>query len=207
MSVSTFDPRFAHLQGRFDAIVVGTSAGGVLALKEILPTLSATLAVPVIVVLHLPADKKSLLADMFSATCVVRVLEVEDHEPLGAGIYFAPPGYHVVVDSRHALTLTLDEPVLFSRPSIDVLFESAALVFGSRLIAVLMTGASSDGAAGLEAVRALGGCVVVQSPVTASSGAMPAAALARLVPDYLLDLRDIAVLIDVAGAPALGVSP
>jgi len=177
----------------------------VLALKEVLPVLSATLSVPVIVVLHLPADKKSLLPEMFGASCAVRVVEVEDHEALGPGIYFAPPGYHVVVDSRHHLALTLDEPVNFSRPSIDVLFESAALVFGKRLLAVLLTGASADGAAGLEAVRALGGVVVVQTPATASSGAMPAAALARLVPDHLLDLGDIAVLIDAAGS-AVGAS-
>lgn len=203
----TIDPRYAALRGTIDAVVIGTSAGGVLALKEVLPALSSTLSVPVVVVLHLPADKKSLLPEMFSATCAVRIVEVEDHEPLGPGIYFAPPGYHVVVDSRHHLGLTLDEPVNFSRPSIDVLFESAALVFGKRLLGVLMTGASADGAAGLEAIRALGGCVVVQTPATASSGAMPAAALARLVPDHLLDLSDIALLIDAAGAPAVGGRP
>lgn len=198
------DPRFAHLRGRFDAVVIGTSAGGVLALREVLPMLSASFAVPVIVVLHLPADKKSLLPQMFSPSCAVRVTEVEDHEPLGPGVFFAPPGYHVVVDTRHHLALSLDPAVNFSRPSIDVLFESAALVFGSRLLAVLLTGASADGAAGLETVRAYGGCVVVQTPSTASSGAMPAAALARLVPDHLLDLHDIAILIDVAGATTTG---
>lgn len=201
---AVIDPRFAHLRGRFDAIVIGTSAGGVLALKEILPGLASTFSVPLIVVLHLPADKKSLLPEMFGAQCAVSVREVQDHEPLAPGIFFAPPGYHVVVDSRQQLALDLDGPVNWSRPSIDVLFESAATVFGRRLLAVLLTGASSDGAAGVHAVAALGGCVVIQTPDSASSGAMPAAGLARVVPDHLLELPDIAVLVNVAGMPASG---
>ncbi|HEY1100037.1 MAG TPA: chemotaxis protein CheB [Myxococcota bacterium] len=202
--LSTIDPRFAHLRGSFDAVVVGTSAGGVLALKEILPTLPATFSLPLVIVLHLPPDKKSLLPGMFASWCEIAVREVEDHEAISAGIYFAPPGYHVVVDNKHRLGLTLDEPVNWSRPSIDVLFESAATVFGARLLCVLLTGASSDGASGCETVRAYGGCVVVQTPATAASDAMPLSALARLVPDHTLDLADIAALMSAAGAPAPG---
>jgi two-component system chemotaxis response regulator CheB len=165
-------------QARPDAIVVGASAGALEALSVILPSLPADFRAPIIIVVHIPPDKRSVLAELFQAKCRVQVIEVEDKEPLKpATAYFAPPDYHLLVEDTETLGLTNEEPVLFSRPSIDVLFESAADVYGSDVTAILLTGANQDGARGLAAVAKAGGRVIVQDPETAFAAAMPEAGL------------------------------
>lgn len=160
------------------AILIGASAGALEALSVILPSLPADFRAPIIVVVHIPPDKKSVLADLFRAKCRIQVVEVEDKEPLKpATAYFAPPDYHLLVEDTETLGLTYEEPVLFSRPSIDVLFESAADVYGSDLAAILLTGANEDGARGLAAIAKAGGRVIVQDPETAFAAAMPGAGL------------------------------
>ena len=169
------------------AIVVGGSAGSIEALGQVLPALAPTLAAPVIVVLHLPREQPSLLQSIFAPRCRLPVREAQDKEPLGTGgIYFAPPDYHLLVDAGPVLALSIDPPVHFSRPAIDVLFESAAHVYGARLTAVLLSGANSDGAQGLRAVQRAGGTTIVQSPDSSYATAMPQAALALLTPDHVL---------------------
>ena len=134
------------------AIVIGASAGGVLALRELLPRLPAGLDATVLVVLHLPPDRPSLLSGIFRRACRVPVVEAEDKAPLAPGtIVFAPPDYHLLVDRGPAIALSVDEPVAFSRPAIDVLFETAAEIYGSATTGLILTGASHDGAAGLAA--------------------------------------------------------
>jgi two-component system chemotaxis response regulator CheB len=119
----------------------------------------------------------------------------EDKEPLvGGTIYFAPAGYHLLLESNRCCALSIDPPVWFSRPSIDVLFESAAAAYASRVMAMLLTGASTDGASGLQSIHAAGGITVVQSPQSAEAATMPAAALARFTPDFILPASDIAGL-------------
>lgn len=160
------------------AVVVGTSAGAVDALLKILPSLPESFLPPLVIVVHLPADRKSVMVDLFQARCRIAVREVEDKEPLQPGtVYFAPPDYHVLVEPDGRLSLSADEPVHYSRPSIDVLFESAAEVFCPDLVGVVLTGANMDGAAGLRAIQRGGGRVVVQRPDTAYASAMPQAAL------------------------------
>lgn len=162
------------------AVVVGASAGAIQALSAILPALPATYRLPVLVVVHVPSDGDSLLASLFQAKCRTVVKEAEDKEPLAAGtIYFAPSDYHLLVEPDATLSLSADEPVLHSRPSVDVLFESAADAFGPGVIGVILTGANSDGADGLGAICAAGGQALVESPGTAFAPAMPTAALAR----------------------------
>ena len=164
---------------RYDAIVLGASAGALDALSVILPALPKGFPVPVIVVVHVPPDKRSVLAELFRAKCDVDVVEAEDKEPVSGGtVYFAPPDYHLLVEADRSLSLTCEEPVLFSRPSIDVLFESAAEVYGPALIGVVLTGANQDGAAGLAAVVEAGGAAVIQDPPSAFASAMPEAAWA-----------------------------
>lgn len=160
------------------AIVIGGSAGGVSALLRILPRLRPGLPAPVLVVLHLPPGRESALASVFNSHPGLPAKEAEDKEPLlPARVYFAPPGYHLLVERDARLSLSADEPVLFSRPSIDVLFESAADAFGPGLLGVVLSGASSDGARGLAAVVRHGGRAVVQTPASSEMPVMPLAAL------------------------------
>jgi len=180
------------LADRFDAIVIGASSGGVAALRMLLEALPQDLPVPVLVVLHLPRDRPSQLAGLFGHGCLLPVAEAEDKARLRPGtVWIAPPDYHLLVEDRNTLALSLDEPVMFSRPAIDPLFESAAMVFGPRLLALLLTGASSDGSEGVAAVRAAGGVAWVQSPQDAVSSTMPAAALAHAGADSVLTLDQI----------------
>jgi two-component system chemotaxis response regulator CheB len=174
------------------AIVVGASAGALEALSVVLPALPAEFPLPVFVVVHIPPDKRSVLADLFRAKCVLPVREAEDKEPiLGGTIYFAPPDYHLLIDDEQTLSLSVEEPVLFSRPSIDVLFESAADVYGSDLIGLVLTGANHDGASGLRYIVEAGGVAVVQSPKVAFAAAMPEAAIAACPTAHVLSLTEI----------------
>lgn len=178
-----------QLRGRVDAIVIGASAGGVEALSVLLPALKAGAPVAVFVVIHLPRDARSLMAEIFAPRCALEVREAIDKEEVRAStVYFAPPDYHLLIDagpSGPALALSIDEPVHFSRPSIDVLFESAADAFGQRLLGVVLTGGNEDGAAGLAAVARRGGLTMVQAPHTANAALMPEAALKAVDPDFV----------------------
>ena len=187
--MSARGPLHAHA----DAIVIGTSAGGVEALSVLLPSLPEGLRAAVLVVLHLPRERPSLLVDIFTPKCRLPVREAEDKEPIEPGVvYFAPPDYHLLVDNGPRVALSADEPVNFSRPSIDVLFESAADIYGARLIGIILTGASHDGALGLEAVRCAGGVTIVQEPESAQAPTMAESALKRGPVDHVLSLEQIA---------------
>ena len=181
------------LAGRVDGVVIGTSAGGVEALSRLLPSLPAGLRATVYVVIHLPRARPSLIVDLFRPRCVVDVREAQDKEPAAPGtVYFAPPDYHLLVDDGPQLALSSDDLVHFSRPSIDVLFESAAEVYGDRLLGIILTGASEDGSSGLQAVHRAGGCTIVQQPESAQAPLMVESALKRSPVDLVLPLEQIA---------------
>ncbi len=185
--------------GRIDAVVIGASAGGVQALSVLLPALPATLQASVFIVLHLPRDKPSVLVEIFKPKCALPVAEAEDKQPIAPGhVYFAPSNYHLLIDPGPQLALSADDPVHHSRPSIDVLFESAADVYKHRLMGIILTGANEDGAVGLAAVKDAGGITVVQHPDTAQSPLMARAALARRPADWVLPLEEIATLFQAA---------
>lgn len=182
------------------AIVIGASAGAVQALSRILTRLPVTYPLPVLVVVHVPAEPSGLVA-LFRAKCEIRVREPEDKEPIMPGtVYFAPPGYHMLVEADRSVALSMDEPVLFSRPSIDILFESAADSYGAAVVGVVLTGANEDGAEGAAAIAATGGTILVEDPAHAFAAAMPKAALARcpaarpltldIIADYLVGLGE-----------------
>jgi two-component system, chemotaxis family, protein-glutamate methylesterase/glutaminase len=178
------------------AVAIGASAGGVQALSELLPALAAESRAAVFVVLHLPRDKPSLLVDVFSQRCALDVREAEDKEPVKPGtVYFAPPNYHLLVDAGPQLALSADDLVHHSRPSIDVLFDSAAQVYREHLLGIILSGANEDGAEGLAAVHDAGGLTVVQEPQTAHSSVMILSALERQPVDLVLDLAGIAALL------------
>lgn len=161
-----------------EAIVIGGSAGAIEALSLILPALPRGFQPPVFVTVHIPISRPSLLAPLFADKCELPVQEAEDKTPIEPGvIYFAPPDYHLLVESKSMLALSVEEAVNYSRPAIDVLFESAADIYEDRLLAVILTGANHDGAAGLQRVVACGGTGLVQLPETAYAAEMPRAAL------------------------------
>ncbi len=190
---------------RVDAVVIGASAGGVEALLVLLPALPPGMLATVFVVLHLPRDRRSLLVDIFAPRCAVPVREAEDKEPVARGtVYFAPPDYHLLLDGGPRLALSVDDPVHYSRPSIDVLFESAADTYGARLLGLVLTGGNQDGAAGLVAVRAAGGLAAVQDPADAQMPLMPQCALAAGPVDIVLALPQLAALLATldTGGPA-----
>lgn len=185
----------ASLAGReppLEAVVIGTSAGGLAALSRLVSGLSSHFPLPILVVQHVPAGTPTQLAEIFQRKTGLRVKEADEKEALRpATLYFAPPGYHLLLESDRSLSLSQDDAVHFSRPSIDVLFESAADALGPALLGILLTGANEDGAAGLAAIHHAGGLTIVQDPAEAEVDTMPRAALQRLAPDYLLPLRDI----------------
>jgi two-component system chemotaxis response regulator CheB len=182
-----------NLQGRIDAVVIGASAGGIEALTVLLPALSQGLRPPVFIVVHLPRGRPSVLAEIFAKKCAVPVREAEDKETVASGtVYFAPNDYHLLVDQGPQLSLSADDLVHHSRPSVDVLFESAADIYRSRLLGIILTGANEDGASGLAAVRDAGGVTVVQRPDTARAPHMALSALKLRPAHPVLTLDEIA---------------
>jgi two-component system chemotaxis response regulator CheB len=174
------------------AVVIGGSAGSLEVLRPVMRELPRELSCPVVIVIHLPSHSSGL-AELLGADTSLRVKQAEDKEPIAPGtIYIAPPSYHLLIESHGAFALSVDPPVHFSRPSIDVLFETARDVYGARLIGVLLSGASEDGAAGLQEIHAAGGTTIVQSPLSAEAAIMPAAALALFEPTYVWSPNDIA---------------
>ncbi|WP_434600947.1 chemotaxis protein CheB [Pseudomonas sp. Z4-7] len=179
-----------------EAIVVGASAGGVEALLNIFTPLRKGFSLPVLVVLHLPDERNSQLAQVFRHRLAIPVEEARDKQDIRPGtLYVATPGYHLSIEADRSLSLSLEAPVHHSRPSIDVLFESAADVYGPRLLAVVLTGANNDGARGLARVKELGGITVVQDPKEAQVSTMPEAALTLHEPDHILTLQGIGQLL------------
>lgn len=186
-------------------IAIGGSAGSLDVLRAILPMSSHPPMPPIVIVVHLPAGGPALLHQLLGEHSALTMKQSCDKDRLQTNhVYFAPPGYHLLVEKDQRLALSVDPAVNYSRPSIDVLFESAAIACGPRLLAVLLTGASEDGAAGMARVAAAGGRCAIQSPESASSPIMPAAALKRVPrPDYLLAPPQIAELL--VGLPPYGI--
>jgi len=180
----------------YEAIVIGVSAGGLKALTAILPCLSPKMTQPVIIVQHMSPDSDDFLVQHFDKQCRLRVKEAEDKMPVEKGtIYFAPANYHLLVEEDRRFALSTAERVQYSRPAIDVLFETAAEVFRERLTGVILTGANSDGTQGIQTIRRLKGFAIVQSPHTAEADAMPRSAIAAGA-DAIVDLKDIAPFIN-----------
>ena len=176
-----------------DLVVVGGSAGAIDALREMSLHLGVTFMPAMAVVVHMAQDARAVLHEILSGPGRPRMKLAEDKEPIAAGtVYFAPPGYHLLIEAEHSFALSVDEPEHFSRPSIDVLFESAADSYGNRVAGVVLSGANSDGAAGLRAIADAGGTTVVQDPATAEVSVMPGAALFACPGSLVLSMQGIA---------------
>lgn len=177
---------------KYKAIVIGTSAGGLFVLSEILQKLPADYPVPVLIVQHRAKDQKELLEELLQSKCKIKIKQADEKEEIQPGhVYIAPPDYHLLVEGDETLSLSSDSHVSYSRPSIDVLFESAAIVFADKLIAIILTGANHDGAAGIKKVKKYKGLTIAQNPSNAHFPFMPKAAIETGKIDHVLTLPEI----------------
>ncbi len=177
---------------KYEAIVIGVSAGGMEALSTIFPYLPYGFALPLIVVQHQHSTSDDFLARYLNERCNLEVKQANEKEDILPGeIYFAPPDYHLMIEEDKTFSLSMDTPVNFARPSIDVLFETAADVYGEKLVGVVLTGANTDGSQGLKKIKKLKGLAIVQDPETAEVDTMPKAAMAATEVDHMLSLDEI----------------
>lgn len=182
---------------KINIICIGASAGGITAIQMLFSELHHPPSCPVVIAQHLPADAEWDLQLVFGRFLKGEIFEVRDKMPLEAGkFYFAPGGYHVLVEREGYLALSQDELVHHSRPSIDVLFEAAAWAFGAHACGIVLTGANADGTEGLKAIGHAGGFTIVQDPEEAESPMMPRSALERANPKKVMHLKAIAAWID-----------
>jgi two-component system chemotaxis response regulator CheB len=176
----------------YSVVAIGTSWGGLSALTKLLGALPADFSIPVVVVQHRSKDSERLLVQLLQDATSLQVCEIEDKDPLTPGrVHVAPANYHVLIESGYA-SLTIEEPVRFSRPSIDVTFTSAADTYRSKAIGVVLTGANEDGARGLAHIVKRGGRALVQDPKTAEIPIMPAAAIRAVPTGEILPLNGLA---------------
>jgi two-component system chemotaxis response regulator CheB len=177
----------------YKIVVVGVSAGGLEALSAVIPSLPGDFPLPVVVVQHRRPDSDDFLAVRLDEQSPLPVKEADDKEPLRPGtVYLAPADHHILIEQGGTLALSLDERVSHSRPSIDVLFDSAADVYENKVIGVVMTGANSDGSQGLKHIKQCGGLAVVQDPACAEADCMPREAIKATRVDRVLALEKIA---------------
>lgn len=184
-----------------DIVCIGASWGGLDALRVLLAGLTAEFPAPICVVQHRGDDDGvTMLVDFLERVTTLAVCEAEDKQPLTAGrVFVAPAGYHMLINGG-SIALSVEDRVRWSRPSVDVLFESAASDLGCHVTAVVLTGANDDGARGVRAVRAAGGTVIVQDPDSAERAEMPRAAIATGAPDAILPITAIAAELVRRGA-------
>ncbi|MDZ7961547.1 MAG: chemotaxis protein CheB [Aulosira sp. DedQUE10] len=175
----------------FKIVVIGASLGGLSALKNLLEQLPKELNLPIVIAQHRHRDSYNTLSDFLQQYTSLKVREVEDKDKILPGyVYLAPADYHLLVESGD-FALSTDEPISYARPSIDVLFESAADVYGEQVIGVILTGANEDGVQGLKMIKARLGTAIVQEPTTAECPVMPKAAINAVAVDWILSPEEI----------------
>lgn len=177
-------------------VVIGTSAGGVEALRDLLPCFKAPSALSVALVIHLPPEGPNLLPSLYQEFCDYKIKEADSSETMIPGtIYIAPPDYHLSVEKDKTLSLSVESPLNYSRPSIDILFESAGYALGDKCMGILLTGANGDGSRGLQVINSKKGLTIVQDPDDAEYPTMPESAIGLFDPDLILSLEKIKKLI------------
>jgi two-component system, chemotaxis family, protein-glutamate methylesterase/glutaminase len=178
--------------GSYSAVVIGTSAGGMAALQILFKQVDKKFALPIIVVQHLYPESNDFLAQNLNLICPLHVKEASEKETIRPGeVFISPANYHLLVEDDYTFSLNIDPKVNYCRPSIDVLFESAAQAYSNQLIGVLLTGANNDGAKGLKRIKEMGGITIVQDPQTAEIPAMPLSAINLFPVDFILPLQQI----------------
>lgn len=187
----------------YDLVVIGVSAGGLAVLSSLVSKLAPDYGLAIAIVQH-RAKESTALCELLQDCTPLRVTEVIDKEPIVPGsIYVAPPDYHVLVE-RGFFSLSTDAPLRYSRPSIDILFETAADAYRNRVVGVVLTGANSDGSRGLQRIVEAGGTAVVQDPEEAEVSAMPEAAMRAVSAAHVLPLDGIATFLASLQSPEAG---
>jgi two-component system chemotaxis response regulator CheB len=173
-------------------IVIGTSAGGLRALSILLEKLPVHYPFPVIVVQHRSKDHKELLEEVLQGKCRIKIKQADEKEKIEGGIvYIAPPDYHLLVETDRTFSLSSDTETLYSRPSIDVLFESAAIAYKNELTGIILTGSNNDGASGIAAIKENGGTTIAQNPLEAEYSRMPKASIETKSVEHIWTLTEI----------------
>ena len=180
----------------YEAIVIGVSSGGMKAMKLLFSHLPKCFKTPIIIVQHISAHSDSQWIQLLNDIYSIDIKEADEKEKIENGkVYFAPPNYHLLIEMDKSFSLTIDERVNYARPSIDVLFESAADAYKNKLIGIILTGSNSDGTNGIKRIQEYGGLAIVEDPKTAEAAYMPTSAIAAIQPDYILSLEDIIKLL------------
>lgn len=183
---------------KYKAIVIGVSSGGLEAIKTLFSALPANFSIPIVVVQHMGARSDGMWIPILQKNFPLRFKEADEKEKLKPKtIYIAPPNYHLMIEKDGSFSLSVAEKLNFARPSIDVLFETAAIAYKEHLVGIVLTGSNSDGAAGLKSIKECGGLCIVQDPKTAASPYMPQAAISAVTPDHILNLYEIIDLLKV----------
>ena len=178
-------------------LVIGGSAGSLEVILNLVAQLPRQPNAVVIIVVHRKKDNESILVNLLSSRTRLAVKEVEDKDPILLNtIYLAPPDYHLLIERTDLFSLDSSEKIQYSRPSIDVTFESVAEAFGTKTIGILLSGANADGAAGMAKIRQAGGYTIVQDPATADVGYMPQQALDLTPVDSILSASEIPALLE-----------
>jgi len=177
-------------------VVIGVSTGGLKVIKAILSVLPSEFALSIIIVMHRHKETDGYLERSLNDECKMQVKQADKKEEIKAGIvYVAPPNYHLLIEDDGTFSMSVEGPVNYARPSVDVVFESAAEVYGEGLIGVILTGANKDGSRGLKMIKKSGGLTIVQTPETSEAAEMSKSAMEAVKPDYVLPLIEIGRLL------------
>jgi two-component system chemotaxis response regulator CheB len=177
---------------QFEAVVIGSSAGGIKALSSVLAALPREFPLPIIIVQHLHPHSDSYLAHILEKKSELKVKQADEKETINEGVvYIAPPNYHLLIEEDRTFSLSIERPVNFARPSVDVLFETAIYAYQEKLIGIILTGANNDGGQGAKKIKQAGGYIIAQDPTTAEAEAMPKAAIAATKVDKILPIEQI----------------
>jgi len=181
---------------KYEAVVMGMSSGGMNVMKTVFPLLPAGFTLPIIIVQHLSPQSDSTWIEIIDKMCALPVTEAEEKEQILPGkIYVAPPNYHLLIEKNKSFSLTIDERINYARPSIDVLFESAADAYREKLIGIICSGSNHDGSMGLKKIKDNGGLAIAQDPLSAESYYMPETAVEKANPQHILALKEIVELL------------
>ncbi|MCF8070024.1 MAG: chemotaxis protein CheB [Desulfobacterales bacterium] len=193
-----FPDKDAGRENRFEAVVVGVSAGGLKALQVILSELDKKFHPSVIIVQHISPAADNFLPRFLNKKSALPVKQADEKEVIKSGyVYIAPPDYHLLVEEDKTFSLSVDGKINYARPCIDVLFETAAYAYGAALVGLLLTGANRDGSQGLKKIKEAGGLTIVEDPKTAEVPIMPQGAIKTLDVDHILSLRTIAPFLNI----------
>jgi len=180
-----------------EVFLIGGSAGSLKVLLEVLPNIKDNLSFPIIIILHRKGSSDSMLAELLNSRTNLTVVEAEEKEKLMPGyIYLAPPDYHLLIEKDQTISLDFSEKLNYSRPSIDITFISASEIYRENTIALLLSGANTDGVDGLNIIKENNGTTLVQDPLTAEVDFMPKQAIMQAKIDLILEPKQIAAFIN-----------